>query len=89
MSEMALAADHLIIIGRGRLLANTTTEAFINANARKDVFVRSPHAGELARSLLGAGAGVTTEGDNAFCVAGLESYAIAELAAAGRFSATN
>ncbi len=51
MSEMALTADHLIIIGRGRLLADSATEAFVEANARKDVFVCSPRAGELAEEL--------------------------------------
>jgi ABC-2 type transport system ATP-binding protein len=82
MSEMALAADHLIIIGRGRLLADTATEAFIEANARKDVFVRSPRAGELAERLRRAGARVMNDGDDALSVVGMESPAIADLAAA-------
>src|SRR5881275_2031964 len=44
MSEMALTADHLIVIGRGRLIADTTTEDFL-ARASKDVvLVRSPEA---------------------------------------------
>ena len=51
MSEMAVTADHLIIIGRGRLLADTPTERFIEASARTDVLVRSPRADELARLL--------------------------------------
>ena len=48
MSEMALTADHLIIIGRGRLLADTPTDELIDASARRDVLVRSPPAAELA-----------------------------------------
>jgi ABC-2 type transport system ATP-binding protein len=42
MSEIAQTADHLIIIGRGRLLADTPTSTFVQANARADVLVRSP-----------------------------------------------
>ena len=48
MSEMALTADHLIIIGRGRLLADLPTGEFIAASARGDVLVRSPRADDLA-----------------------------------------
>jgi ABC-2 type transport system ATP-binding protein len=84
MSEMALTADHLVIIGRGRLLADTTTEAFVEANARRDVFVRSPRAGELAQRLLSAGVGVIADGDDTLSVTGMEAPAIAELAAADR-----
>jgi ABC-2 type transport system ATP-binding protein len=81
MSEMALTADHLVIIGRGRLLADTPTEDFVEANARKDVFVRSPRASELRRALLGAGAAITEEGDDTFAVTSLDAPAIADLAA--------
>jgi ABC-2 type transport system ATP-binding protein len=84
MSEVALMADHLIIIGRGRLLADTPKEAFVEANARKDVFVRSPRADDLAQRLRGVGAGIATEGDDALSVTGMEASAIGELAAAGR-----
>ena len=84
MSEMALSADHLIIIGRGRLLADTPTEAFVEANARRDVFVRSPRAGELAQRMIGAGADVVADGDDALTVTGMEAPAIADLAAADR-----
>ena len=54
MSEMALTADHLIVIGRGRLLADLPTAEFIAANARGDVLVRSPRPGDLARLLASA-----------------------------------
>jgi ABC-2 type transport system ATP-binding protein len=82
MSEMALTADHLIIIGRGRLLADTATEAFVEANAHKDVFVRSPRAGELRQDLLRAGANVVADGDDTLSVTGVDAPAIAEIAAA-------
>jgi len=81
MSEMALTADHLIVIGRGRLLADLPTAEFIAANARGDVLVRSPRAGDLARLLTSRGATVRPEGDGGLAVNGLDAPAIADLAA--------
>ena len=81
MSEMALTADHLIIIGRGRLLADTPADQFIEASARHDVLVRSPRAAELAGLLTASGATVTTESDGALAVTGLDAPAIGDLAA--------
>ncbi len=81
MSEMAVTADHLVIIGQGHLLADTTTEAFVEANARKDVLVRSPRAAEVATLLTGAGADVSPEHDGTLRVTGMSAEHIAELAA--------
>ena len=81
MSEMALAADHLIVIGRGRLLADLPTAEFIAANARGDVLVRSPRPGDLARLLASRGATVAPEGDGGLAVTGMDAPAIADLAA--------
>jgi ABC-2 type transport system ATP-binding protein len=82
MSEMALTADHLIIIGRGKLLADAPTDQFIEASARSDVLVRSPRAAELAGLLTSGGAAVTTESDGALVVTGMDAPAIGDLAAA-------
>jgi ABC-2 type transport system ATP-binding protein len=81
MSEMALTADHLIIIGRGRLLADTPTARFIESSARQDVLVRSPQADELARLLTANGATVVPEGGDGLATVGLDASAIADLAA--------
>jgi ABC-2 type transport system ATP-binding protein len=81
MSEMALTAQHLVIIGRGRLLADMPTAKFIEANARGDVLVRSPRAGDLARLLTTHGATVASEGDGGLGVSGMAAPAIAGLAA--------
>ena len=81
MSEMALTADHLIIIGRGRLLADTSVEDFIDANARADVLVRSPQADALFTLLSGHGATITPDGDHGLAVTGLDAPTIADLAA--------
>jgi ABC-2 type transport system ATP-binding protein len=80
MSEMALTADHLIIIGRGKLLANTPTERLTESSARTDVFVRSPRASELAALLAAKSADVTAE-DGGLAITGLDAPAIADLAA--------
>jgi ABC-2 type transport system ATP-binding protein len=61
MSEMALTADHLIVIGRGRLIADLSVDEFIRRHSRNIVVVRSPQATQLADLI--AGAGVTTESD--------------------------
>ena len=82
MSEMAQAADHLIIIGRGRLLADTPTDRFVESSARADVLVRSPRADELAALLTGRGAVVVRQDDGGLAVTGLDAPAIAGLAAA-------
>lgn len=81
MSEMALTADHLIIIGRGQLLADTSVEDFIEANARSDVLVRSPQADALSALLTSRGATITADADHGLAVIGLDAPTIADLAA--------
>lgn len=51
MGEMALTATHLIVIGRGRLLADTSTQDFINQNSTGGVRVRTPHVEALLDAL--------------------------------------
>jgi len=58
MSEMSQVADHLIVIGRGRLIAGMSTAALIASSTRRDVLVRSPRAGELAGLITARGAAV-------------------------------
>jgi len=84
MSEMAQTADRLIIIGRGRLIADTSTAELIASSTRRDVLVHSPQATELARLLTAQGASVTpgTGPDRReLTVAGLDAEAIGDLAA--------
>jgi ABC-2 type transport system ATP-binding protein len=82
MSEMALTADHLIVIGRGKLLADMPTAQLIASNARHDVLLRSPRAAELAGLITARGAAVTPQPDGALVVTGLDAAAIGDLAAA-------
>jgi ABC-2 type transport system ATP-binding protein len=81
MSEMALTADHLVIIGRGRLLADTPTDRFVESGSRTDVLVRSPRAADLASLLAARGATVLPQDDGGLAVTGLDAPAIADLAA--------
>jgi ABC-2 type transport system ATP-binding protein len=81
MSEMALTADRLIVIGRGRLIADTTTAELIESSTRRDVLVRSPRAAELAELIGARGATVNREEDGALAVTGLDAAAIGDLAA--------
>jgi ABC-2 type transport system ATP-binding protein len=79
MSEMALTADELIVIGRGRLLAAASTEDLIAASAANYVLVRSPRAAELTDLLRAAGAQVRADADgSALRVTGLTCAALSE-----------
>ena len=63
MSEMALTATNLVVIGRGSLIADTTVQDFINSNTEATVLVRSPDAGRLTGLLVEAGASVVSRDD--------------------------
>ena len=82
MSEMALTADDLVVIGRGRLIAQTSVHEFVRSSANVYVRVRSPHADDLARLLLSRGARVAPADDGALKVTGLDAAAVGELAGA-------
>ena len=81
MSEMALTADHLIVIGRGRLVADAPVDDLIAWASSDAVLVRSPEAGRL-RSLV-AGPAVTIASSDAgeLRVEGMSAEAIGEVAA--------
>jgi ABC-2 type transport system ATP-binding protein len=85
MSEMAQTADHLIVIGRGRLIADTSVAEFVRrASSGAEVRVRSPQAGELAGVLLRAGAKVTSIEPDLLDVSGLTGERIGESALEAR-----
>jgi ABC-2 type transport system ATP-binding protein len=81
MSEMALTADHLLVIGKGRLLADTPLSELIARNSDERVEVRAADPQRLAADLRVVGAQVTMEPDGTLGVLGLESKQIGELAA--------
>ncbi|WP_437009352.1 ABC transporter ATP-binding protein [Streptomyces sp. enrichment culture] len=81
MSEMALTADHLVVIGQGRLLADTSMAEFIAENSRSYVRIRTPQREQLLDALHGAGVTVVEVGDGVLEVDGDKSEAVGELAA--------
>ncbi|MDQ1699464.1 MAG: type transport system ATP-binding protein [Frankiaceae bacterium] len=82
MSEMALMADHLVVIGRGKLIADMPVEEFVNRGTRHQVRVRSPRLDELVGLLSGSpDVTVRTVSDGVVEVDGMTSDAIGELAA--------
>ncbi|MFI1281359.1 MULTISPECIES: ABC transporter ATP-binding protein [unclassified Streptomyces] len=83
MNEMAVTADHLIVIGRGRLVADCSTQEFIEASTEQSVLVKTPDRARLAELLKAEGATVTDAEDGDLDVVGIEAPRIAELAAAG------
>ncbi|MHB1710747.1 MAG: ABC transporter ATP-binding protein [Acidimicrobiales bacterium] len=82
MSEMALTADHLVVIGRGRLIADTSVEEFVSRSSQQSVLVRSRDDDGLARRLVETGAGVSRPATGGLDVTGITSADVGELAAA-------
>jgi ABC-2 type transport system ATP-binding protein len=80
MSEMALTAEHLIVIGRGRLIADTSVQEFIDRASRKIVRVRTQQATELRDLLAGPDIGVTSVERGLLEVAGLSGTEIGQVA---------
>jgi ABC-2 type transport system ATP-binding protein len=81
LSEMALTAQELVVIGRGRLIAQCSTEEFVAQATENTVVVRSPQLAVLRAALGQDGTTVRDEGDK-LVVTGMDSAAIGELAAA-------
>ncbi len=94
MNEMAVTADYLIVIGRGRLITESTTDEVISRSADKSVRVRSPERERLTQLITEAGGKVTAggpprpgdpangNGAELLTVTGLEAARIGEIAAA-------
>ena len=82
MAEMALTADRLVVIGRGRLIADTTVEEFVASAATLCVLVRSSDQEGLAAALRARGADVRADAENptALAVAGLEPDVVGQVA---------
>jgi ABC-2 type transport system ATP-binding protein len=83
MSEMALTADHLIVVGRGRLIADTSVDEFVSRASGNVVRVRSPQAADLAVQLAATGVTIVAVEPGLLEVTGLTAPQIGE-AAAGR-----
>jgi ABC-2 type transport system ATP-binding protein len=81
MNEMAVTADHLIVIGRGRLLADCPVAEFTRRGSGERVLARTPEAARLARVVTADGAQAEPGLDGALTITGMPAPRIAELAA--------
>jgi len=81
MSEMALTAEHLIVVGRGRLIADTTTAEFLDQASGNVVRVRTPQADALCGQLVGPDVTIVAVEPSLLEVHGLTAQQIGEIAA--------
>jgi ABC-2 type transport system ATP-binding protein len=81
MSEMALTADEVVIIGRGRLIAQIPIDELLAQSSQRYVRVRSPGIAALKAALERGGAATVLEEDGSLSVRGPDEIAIGELAA--------
>src|SRR6266700_3995923 len=84
MNEMAVTADHLVVIGRGKLIAACSTEEFIERSTTQEVLIRTPDGAQLAELIGREGGRVTVGVHDRLTVTGLPAERIAELAAWAR-----
>jgi ABC-2 type transport system ATP-binding protein len=80
MSEMALTADHLVVIGRGRLIAEMPVADFIAQSSQQFVRVRTVQPNEFTEAMQSNGATVMQEEDGALSVVGLNAEQIGDIA---------
>ncbi|MHB8680898.1 MAG: ABC transporter ATP-binding protein [Acidimicrobiales bacterium] len=81
MAEMALTADHLVVIGKGRLIAETSVADFVASSSRQSVKVRTPATHRLSDALTNAGATVISDPDGSMTVTGMAAPEVGDLAA--------
>ena len=80
MSEMAQTANRLIVVGRGRLIADTTVEEFVARASGSSIVVRTPEASRLRDLLLGPDVTITSEQSDVLRVQGLTTEQIGTVA---------
>ncbi|CAN5690637.1 ABC transporter ATP-binding protein [soil metagenome] len=82
MSEMELTADHLVVIGQGRLIADTSMHAFIQHNSQAVTVVRSPEIDKLRMALARVGGRMQLDAKGGWRVSGPDAATIGDVAAA-------
>jgi ABC-2 type transport system ATP-binding protein len=82
MSELELTADDVIVVGQGRLIAETTLEKFVEDNTTQAVTVRAASPEALARALGESGVLFAVQPDSSFLVTGTDPAAVGKIAAA-------
>jgi len=81
LSEMALMAEDLVVIGQGRLIEQSTVASFVDRYADHWVRVKSPTASALVAALKAAGGEVTSAAPDTLDIRGLDCVAVGEMAA--------
>jgi len=81
MAEMALTADHLVVIGKGKLIAETSVDDFVARSSRQSVKVRTPESQRLSEALTSGGGTVISDRDGSMTVTGLSAPQVGEMAA--------
>jgi ABC-2 type transport system ATP-binding protein len=81
MAEMALTADRVIVIGRGRLIADSTVDHLVASSSGAAARVRSPQAGQIAAALASRDVTVMADGPETILIQGLSVEAIGRAAA--------
>jgi len=82
MSEMAQTADHVIVLGRGKVLADAPLADLVRAWTTETVRVRTPRAADLSEAVAGADVEIVTTGPETLEIHGLPAARIGDLAAA-------
>jgi len=80
LSEMALMADHLVVIGKGRLIATGPVEEFVSSATSNAVVVRTPDLSELADLVVGQGAQADRTEPGLLVITGMAAQAVGDLA---------
>jgi ABC-2 type transport system ATP-binding protein len=80
MSEMEHTADHLLVIGRGRLIADCTMQEFVARASGAAVRVRTPSAGQLVAAVTSKGAASVAGADGSVEVRGMSTEQVGDLA---------
>ncbi len=82
MSEMEMTAEHLIVVGRGRVIADEPMIDFIARAGKDQVLVASPEAARLRDLLVGPGVAISSDSPGRLAINGLTATAVGDAAAA-------
>lgn len=82
MAEMALTADHLVVIGKGKMIAETSVADFVARSSSQSVKVRTPAPHQLSDAVTNAGGTVIADPDGSITVTGLSAPEVGDLARA-------
>ena len=80
LAEMALMADELVVIGRGKMIYNGSVDDFVRSFTQQNIVVRTPAADTLTEALRREGAEVEVRPDGALFISGMEQVAVGDLA---------